>query len=204
LIPKPVTIAPVRGFSFEILSFYVPGKPVPQGAMTHSKNGTLFWSNSSELKPWRRLIGETVSRLRPDDWEGKIFHGIGLTCVFAFDRPKSHTNKKGDVLKKETDLMNGEPDMDKLLRAVYDAVCPDPKKYKTPSPEIGSNDKVICFGSQAKVYSDLGETKAGAYILIRPVAHTLEIRELVYESAVFIGDIVEELQVYQLPTPSLS
>lgn len=97
----------------EIVTFFCPGVPVPQGSMSVGRQGQIFHSKSDKLKQWRNQVAAAARRALPDDYEptdGACY----LQAVFAYDKPRSRPR---DEAYKPT-----MPDADKLLRAVFDAL----------------------------------------------------------------------------------
>ena len=83
---------------------FVAGRPVPQGSLRHVGRGKLV-HDSPKLAAWRQAIAWTVRAevgcLHLDPAET-----IGVRCAFNL-----HPKRKGD-----------SPDLDKLVRAVLDAL----------------------------------------------------------------------------------
>ena len=95
------------------------GQAVPQGSKSIVR-GRLIDSNKN-LKPWRAKIAKHVGTLGLSVMEGPIF----LSCVFVFPRPKSHLNSKGVLRESASAHYIKKPDLDKLLRAIGDALSVD-------------------------------------------------------------------------------
>lgn len=89
------------------MSFFVAGKPIPQGSMkAFGKN--LVHSSSKELNAWRDAIGWTAKAHFKEPLEGAVM----LIATFYLPKPKS----------AKRDLPFVKPDLDKLIRAVGDAL----------------------------------------------------------------------------------
>jgi crossover junction endodeoxyribonuclease RusA len=100
------------------IEFFAHGLPVAQG----SKNP---WGGESAkgLKPWRNDIRSAADAAM--DGEGLILSPVLVRMTFVFPRPKSHygTGKNAGVLKTRAPLHRASaPDLDKLIRAVGDAL----------------------------------------------------------------------------------
>ncbi len=92
------------------LELWVPGEPVPQGSMRSPRAGVVL-HNSKALMPWRDSIAWTAK----SKWRGQALldEPVNLTCEFYFAKPK----------KARTDVFRDTaPDLDKLIRAVGDAL----------------------------------------------------------------------------------
>ena len=96
------------------ISFQVHGLPIPQGS-TRSwlVNGKpVITSTAKGLSSWRRLVADVAQRFAPDEpWEGPV----GIDLHFGLPKPKS-------APKKRRVWPDKRPDLDKLTRAVLDAL----------------------------------------------------------------------------------
>lgn len=108
-----------------MLTFHVPGKPVPQGSKRWLPNGAMIEANPN-LRPWRQAVTlYAVSELRKHGISEPLDEPVLLSCEFTFARPKAHygTGKNSGRLKPNAPLfMPSVPDVDKLVRAVQDAL----------------------------------------------------------------------------------
>jgi crossover junction endodeoxyribonuclease RusA len=110
--------------------FFVPGNPVPQGSKRYVGKGIMVES-SKELGPWRQAIAFEATKARTEN--GGLRPGfvgpVRLSLVFWFHRPKGHygTGRNAGVLKTSApDWHSSSPDVDKLVRAVGDALTTKP------------------------------------------------------------------------------
>lgn len=125
--------------------FFVPGKPAPQGSKRHVGRGILIES-SKEVGPWR----ERVALQAHNVMAGRSVSDGAVSVVlnFVLPRPKS-------TPKSRTPAASKRPDVDKLARAILDALTG------------------VCFSDDSQVVSlcaykriaEIGET-AGVYIRI--------------------------------------
>jgi len=107
----------------EKITFFVPGRPRPQGSMKFINKGKRSIPiQNQKLEHWRSAITmyaqEAMGGLA-------IVGGVGLSLSFVFKRPKSHyrTGKYAHLLKDSSpDRMLKAPDVDKLIRAVLDSL----------------------------------------------------------------------------------
>ena len=93
------------------LELIVEGSPVPQGSFRHIGNGRIISANS-KLNNWRQTIADQIAQqthLRLVDAR------IRLELVFTLPRAKSVSIKRRAV-------PTTKPDLDKLTRAVMDAI----------------------------------------------------------------------------------
>lgn len=100
------------------IEFFVPGEPKPQG----SKN--QFGGESCKLLPaWRSLVSLAAKQAMKG--ETPTLRPVTVSVSFCFSRPKSHfgTGSKAMVLRSDAPHKKaGKPDLDKLQRAVFDAM----------------------------------------------------------------------------------
>jgi Holliday junction resolvase RusA-like endonuclease len=92
--------------------FYVKGIPVPQGSKTAKViNGrVVMWESNKKLKAWRDSVTKEVQTSMLESYE----QSASLRVVLTFEFLKPKTSKR--------DLPNVKPDLDKLIRAVFDAL----------------------------------------------------------------------------------
>jgi Holliday junction resolvase RusA-like endonuclease len=120
------------------LVFTVYGLPAPQGSKRHVGNGVMVES-SKRVKPWREDVRQAALDAMPPGAVTTMVDGqpVSLPCVASFNgpvfldvtfvlpRPKSHnrTGRNAHLLRNGAPLLPaGKPDLDKLLRAVMDAL----------------------------------------------------------------------------------
>lgn len=100
-----------------ILTFTVPGSPAPQGSKRHVGGGRMVES-SKAVGPWRERVAiaahnaMTAARL-------PMFTGTPVTVRVEFVMPRPASTPK-----RITPAAVKRPDLDKLVRAVFDA-CTD-------------------------------------------------------------------------------
>lgn len=92
------------------IRFFVPGLPAPQGSHRHVGGGRLIES-SNKVKPWRTAVARTAREYIDRPLEGPV----EVHVEFNMPRPKAWGRKRDDP-------MTVRPDLDKLLRAVDDAL----------------------------------------------------------------------------------
>ena len=93
----------------------VMGEPVPQGSVRAfvTKSGRPIITHSNKnTKEWRQRIATEGQAKRPDHWN--MDEAILLNIDFLMPRPKSLPKKVLEDVKR--------PDLDKLIRAVMDAL----------------------------------------------------------------------------------
>ncbi len=97
-----------------LISFQVHGLPIPQGStrawVLHGK--PVITSSAKGLNTWRRLVADVAQDYAPTEpWEGPV----GIELHFGLPKPKSAPKRKRVWPDKR-------PDLDKLTRAVLDAL----------------------------------------------------------------------------------
>ena len=117
LTQKTLMIAPVskwpheRDINLMTLSTFVPGRPAPQGSKRYVGNGISIES-SKAVKPWRADIREHVTA----NFTGPPLTGpVTVVLTFVMPRPVG-------APKLSTPAAVKRPDIDKLTRAVLDAL----------------------------------------------------------------------------------
>jgi crossover junction endodeoxyribonuclease RusA len=97
----------------EIVKFhlFVPGKPAPQGSKRHVGHGILVES-SKAVAPWRTLVAWSVAQ----SWTTPpALSAVTTTLEFVMPRPAG-------TPKNFTPPATKRPDLDKLERAIFDAL----------------------------------------------------------------------------------
>ena len=126
---------------------FVAGVPVPQGSKRYLGRGIMA-DDSKHLKSWRSDV-----RMACLDMEGKPrerFNGpVNLILHFVMPRPSS-------VPKKSTPPATKRPDIDKLARAVCDAIT---------SAHVWRDDSQVIYLTASKKIAAIGETP-GCMIIV--------------------------------------
>lgn len=143
--------------AIHMIELIVPGVPVQQGsvsAFVNRKTGRAQVAHQSPgpLSRYRGDIREAAERA-----DVKIADGpIDITIAFFFPRPKSHfgTGRNASVVKDSAPSYPiGRPDLDKLVRAVLDALTGFAFKDDSQVVEIVAS-KDYCdydFGPQTRI-----------------------------------------------------
>ena len=102
-------------------SLTVPGAAAPQGSkrVVRLRNGRIaLLESSAKVKPYRAVVSLSARAA----WIGPPADGpVEVSLAFTFARPKSHFTGKG-ALRAGAPVTPGKPDIDKLCRAVLDAL----------------------------------------------------------------------------------
>lgn len=100
------------------LGFTVNGIPVPQGSLVRTRHGVR--NANKNTKPWRA----TVTARAAEEMRGcpLLWGPLYAHVVFVMPRPKSHHRANGELRPDAPIYHTGTPDLDKLQRAIGDAL----------------------------------------------------------------------------------
>ena len=114
----------------------VYGDPAPQGSKTAVIRGgrAIMFEASKKLPAWRETLLMTFSAAKTD-FETPVLGPLGIEIVFYLERPHSTVRK----------YPNTAPDIDKLLRAVFDGL---------QESDFISNDGQIVEVKARKIWAD--------------------------------------------------
>jgi crossover junction endodeoxyribonuclease RusA len=141
------------------IQFFVPGIPVAKGsakAFYNKRTGRamITQSNLAKQKPWASMISHEAILSGVKMSEAGPVH---VRMTFAFHRPKKHY--RGKAMEKRDDAPNMhtvKPDVDKLVRCVFDAL----------TGIAWRDDSQAQIQGAMKMYVERGE-QTGAIITIR-------------------------------------
>lgn len=129
------------------IELFAEGTPVPQGSFRHIGNGRIISANP-KLNTWRQTIADQIAQ---QTHHRLVEARIRLELVFTLPRPKSVSIKRRAV-------PTTKPDLDKLTRAVMDAISLE--RYC----QIIKDDSQVTDLHAAKRYAD--HTPPGVRIMI--------------------------------------
>lgn len=137
-------------------SFFVPGEPITEGSTRAFASGqrvVVTHDRGPELDQWRLKVAKAAeAAARKAGWEPRYDGPVAVTAAFFLPRPKS---------AKKRLVPHVKPDLDKLIRAVGDALAP----YKQPG--VLKDDSRIVTWRATKDYDDA--YKSGALIYVSRV-----------------------------------
>ena len=137
-------------------SFFVPGEPITEGSTRAFASGqrvVVTHDRGPELAAWRTRVKRAAQEAaREAGWEPRYDGPVVVDAVFMLRRPKS---------AKKRLMPHVKPDLDKLIRAVGDALAP----YKQPG--VLKDDSRIVTWRATKDYDDA--YKSGALIYVSRV-----------------------------------
>jgi crossover junction endodeoxyribonuclease RusA len=106
--PELADILPISPWLLEV---FVPGQAAPQGSKRHVGGGVMIES-SKLVKPWRTQVAWTVAQV----WRDAPLQGpVRVELEFVMPRPAA-------TPKRRTPPAIKKPDVDKLTRAIFDAL----------------------------------------------------------------------------------
>lgn len=137
-----------------MIEIFVPGDPVAQGSMKHVGHGRIIHSNDKALRAWRERIAHVARSEGVTMQESP--NGFRVNLVFILRRPKSVSVKKRPYPTKK-------PDVDKLTRAVLDAL----------TGVVWGDDAEVVRVHAEKVYDDCHDDEPGVWISIACVKNII-------------------------------
>lgn len=137
------------------IEFFVPGTPIAQGSKRHVGNGVLIES-AKGLKDWRRAITDAAYtyRFQQEQWTGPVM----VELNFYVSRPKSHHVANDPARPKKAKAPEwplSKPDLDKLTRAVLDAMT---------DAGVWRDDSQVWSIAASKFYAGVGHTVPGVAV----------------------------------------
>ncbi len=108
-----------------LLAFTVDGTPAPQGSKTigNAAGRAFVREDNRATEPWRNAVAWSARRAM--DGRRPMEGPLRLVLVFTFGRPRSHygTGRNAGRLRPSAPVFHDRrPDLDKLVRAVGDAL----------------------------------------------------------------------------------
>lgn len=100
-------------------TIFISGMPAGQGNLRRNPSGGLYEAGKA-TRPWKAAIAAAV-----DEWLAgapATRHEVHLLARFQFVRPLSHLKKSGGLASGAPPAMTRNPDIDKLCRALLDAL----------------------------------------------------------------------------------
>ncbi|MCL1801390.1 MAG: RusA family crossover junction endodeoxyribonuclease [Promicromonosporaceae bacterium] len=106
------------------LVFSVPGLPVPQGSKRVARH-QIIETNAAKLRPWRATVTATAIETAQEDQWPQAVGPVSVYLTFRLPRPKAHYRtgaKAGELKPAAPYAVTSKPDIDKLTRAILDAL----------------------------------------------------------------------------------
>lgn len=144
---RPVTtIAEADPQRRVVLDVFVPGRPAPQGSKRYLGAGRPMIESSKAVEPWRADVRGTVARHHAGP---PLAGAVEVQLGFVLPRPVS-------TPKRRTPPASKRPDLDKLIRAVLDAIT---------SAGVWVDDSQVVDLRATKRLAEIGETP-GCQVLV--------------------------------------
>jgi crossover junction endodeoxyribonuclease RusA len=125
----------------------IAGTPAPQGSKTIATGGGRTWTREDNraTEPWRNAVA--AAAIDAMDGDELLAGPLLLEATFRFPRPKHHYGtgrNAGKVKASAPTWVATRPDLDKLVRAVADALAGI--AYQDDS-QIAEHEAVKCYGT---------------------------------------------------------
>lgn len=148
------------------ISFEVLGAPVPEGSLhgipIRGKNGktsvNLIHNNDKELKKYRKTIANVADEFHDIMYTENTDMGYEISIIFYIQRPES--------TKRPLPTVRGTGDLDKLVRAVLDAVTAN-DKYSIKG--LFKDDSQVIRIKATKYYTEAENPEPKTKITLRKV-----------------------------------
>lgn len=150
----------------ETLTFTVHGIPVPQGSKTYLGHGRMVESGGQKLKNWRHDVTRAAEEARDEHGGATLTGPLYLEVDFFMPRPRGHygTGRNAHLVRDGApEHPAGRPDLDKLIRAVDDALT---------AAGLWKDDAQVVDISARKSYAD-DQVGPGASISVMPLSRTV-------------------------------
>ena len=163
-------------------SFFVPGEPITEGSTKAFASGqrvVVTHDRGRELDQWRIKVAHAAQEAARDAfWEPCYDGPVEVWAEFRLPRPKSAPKARKHAQTK--------PDLDKLQRAVGDALAP----YKRPGV-LRDDSRIVCWHA-VKLYADdthpagvtVRVSKARDYLTGQAIASVDDIRDLPVDAVI--------------------
>lgn len=138
---------------------HVDGVPIPQGSKSVDRRGFMYEANK-KTGAWRKKVTAAAKARRTVTSHATCTQPVSVRLTFVMPRPKGHWRTgqtTSHLLRPNAPLYPGvKPDVDKLVRAVFDALT---------VAEVWKDDALVVLLTALKRYP-LGGEKPGLYIEI--------------------------------------
>ena len=149
-----------------MFTVFVPGNPAPQGSKRHVGRGIMLES-SKRVGPWRDRVRAAVDRARAQS-SLRIEGAVLATLEFIMPRPE-RTPKTRFVFATK------KPDVDKLLRAVCDALSDQKGRGKRKVEGVIRDDSQVVLTLAVKRLARKGE-EPGCLVTLKELTSEAEMQ----------------------------
>mgnify|MGYP003137071561 CR=1 FL=1 len=110
----------------KMLSFFVPGDPVPQARMKAARvNGHVRMYEPKKSREWKQRVEIAAAiAVKKAGVEPVVDVPVAAQVVVYFPRPKSHFTAKGNLKKSAPEHHLGRKDLDNCVKLVLDGCAP--------------------------------------------------------------------------------
>lgn len=131
-------------------AFFVAGVPAPQGSMRGYNRGghVVLTSDNPEQRPWRGRVGDEAQK----HFSTLITGPVVISALFVMPRTKS-------LPKRSTPAHIKKPDIDKILRATFDALKGIAYTDDAQVTEIHATKRYAAIGEQSGLHISITEAK---------------------------------------------
>lgn len=119
------------------VAFRVAGRPIPQGSKRigrHGAKAVILDANDAALKSWRTQVAHAAHVALQG--RAPIDGPVSVTAVFTLQRPAGHYGRTGKLRPSAPALPAVKPDLDKMQRAIGDALSLGPLRVITDDSRI--------------------------------------------------------------------
>ena len=124
--PAALFIDKTVGKNSKMLSFFVPGIPVPQARMKAARvNGHVRMYEPKKSREWKQRIEvATAAAMKKENLKPVTEGPVAAQVVVYIPRPKSHFTSKGNLTKSAPEHHLGRKDLDNFLKLALDGAAP--------------------------------------------------------------------------------
>lgn len=146
------------------VSFWAAGVPIPQGSKRigrnpRTKRPILLDDNDAVLKPWRELVAHYARRAMVASRAEVLDGPCRVDLTFYMPRPAGHYKQGGELRASAPAWPAVKPDIDKLERAIFDAIT---------AAGVWVDDSRAVVVQKSKQYAALPH-QAGVAVLVTPL-----------------------------------
>ena len=151
------------------LAIQCVGTPIPQGSKVANRHAPgVRDANARKLKPWRaKLAAAARAAAHADGWE-TLDGPIRVTIKTAHPRPAAHyrTGRYSGLLKPDAPRWKAtRPDVDKLARAVLDALT---------DAQVITDDGRVAWLSAYDMWTNDPDNDGGVLVYVTPLTDGVE------------------------------
>lgn len=149
------------------VEFFVVCPPIPEGSMCVGRGGHMYHQNAKDLKTYRKALAKVADTYHKDIFSENNEMGYEVTIIFYLEKPAS--------VKRPFPTVRGTGDLDKLTRAVLDALTRtvDKKSKKVTVEGLWADDAQVVRIKATKYYCDKEHPQESTFVKVRRVLRPL-------------------------------